>query len=118
MPSLPGPRGPIAFERDSLGYPSVRARDLHEGTFALGYLHANDRLVQITLSGLAARGELIAGGAIDGGNGGALLLFKGDSPAAAEAFAKEDPYVRHGVVTEWAVKQWTTVVGPIAEQPA
>ena len=66
----------------------------------------------------AARGELIAGGAIDGGNGGALLLFKGDSPAAAEAFAKEDPYVRHGVVTEWAVKQWTTVVGPIAEQPA
>lgn len=59
MPSLPGPRGPIAFERDSLGYPSVRARDLHEGTFALGYLHASDRLVQITLSGLAARGELM-----------------------------------------------------------
>jgi penicillin amidase len=59
MPSLPGPRGPIAFERDSLGYPSVRARDLLEGTFALGYLHASDRLVQITLSGLAARGELM-----------------------------------------------------------
>jgi penicillin G amidase len=59
MPSLPGPRGPIAYERDALGYPSVRARDIHEGTYALGYLHASDRLVQITLAGLASRGDLM-----------------------------------------------------------
>ncbi len=60
MATLPGPAGAIAFERDAWGYPSVRARDLAEGTFALGYLHARDRLVQITLTGLAARGELMS----------------------------------------------------------
>ncbi len=58
--TLLGPDGPIAFKRDAWGYPSVRARDLREGTFALGYLHARDRLVQITLTGLAARGELMS----------------------------------------------------------
>lgn len=66
----------------------------------------------------ADRGELVLGGAVDAGKGGALLLFKGDSPAAAEAFAREDPYVKHGVVSEWLVREWTTVVGPLAEQPA
>jgi penicillin amidase len=58
--TLPGPNGAVAFTRDAWGYPSVRARDLREGTFALGYLHARDRLVQITLTGLAARGELMS----------------------------------------------------------
>ena len=60
MQSLPGPERAIAFTRDAWGYPSVKARDLREGTFALGYLHARDRLVQITLTGLAARGELMS----------------------------------------------------------
>ena len=62
MPSstLPGPDRAIAFMRDAQGYPTVKARDLTEGTFALGYLHARDRLVQITLTGLAARGELMS----------------------------------------------------------
>jgi penicillin G amidase len=57
---LPGADRPIAFTRDAWGYPAVRARDLREGTYALGYLHARDRLVQITLTGLAARGELMS----------------------------------------------------------
>lgn len=60
MPTIPGPERAIEFTRDSWGYPSVEARDLREGTFALGYLHARDRLVQITLTGLAARGELMS----------------------------------------------------------
>ena len=25
---------------------------------------------------------------------------------AAEEFAKSDPFVRHGVVTEWSVREW------------
>ena len=49
MAELPGTDRPIAFTRDAWGYPAVRARDLREGTYALGYLHARDRLVQITL---------------------------------------------------------------------
>jgi penicillin amidase len=60
MSEIPGPHGPIPFTRDALGYPAVRARDIAEGTYALGYLHARDRLVQITLTGLAARGELMS----------------------------------------------------------
>jgi uncharacterized protein YciI len=44
-----------------------------------------------------------------------VLLFKGDSPAVAEEFARIDPYVTSGVVTSWRVREWTTVVGPLAE---
>jgi uncharacterized protein len=46
---------------------------------------------------------------------GSVLLFKGDSPTVAEAFAKSDPYVTNGLVTKWRVREWTTVVGPLAE---
>lgn len=58
-----------------------------------------------------ARGELVLGGALADPVDGAVLLFRGDSPAAAEAFAREDPYVRNGLVTAWRVREWTTVVG-------
>jgi uncharacterized protein YciI len=61
------------------------------------------------------RGELVLGGALANPVDGTVLLFKGDSPAAAEAFAVADPYVRAGLVTRWRVREWTTVVGPDAE---
>jgi len=48
---------------------------------------------------------------------GAILLFQGDSPAAAETFAKRDPYVRNGLVTRWRVRTWKTVVGNDAATP-
>lgn len=63
----------------------------------------------------AARGELVLGGAFANPADGALILFRGDSPAAAEQFAKDDPYVVNGVVTRWHVREWTTVVGAEAE---
>jgi uncharacterized protein YciI len=62
-----------------------------------------------------ARGELVLGGALANPVDGTVLLFKGDSPAAAEAFAKADPYVINGLITKWRVREWTTVVGPTAE---
>jgi uncharacterized protein YciI len=58
-----------------------------------------------------ARGDLVLGGALADPVDGAVLLFRGDSPAAAEQFAREDPYVLHGLVTAWRVREWTTVVG-------
>jgi uncharacterized protein YciI len=64
-----------------------------------------------------ARGELVLGGALADPPDGAVLLFKGDSPAAAEAFAKADPYVLNGLVTRWRVRTWTTVVGDDAATP-
>ena len=63
------------------------------------------------------RGELILGGALADPIDGAVLLFEGDSPAAAEAFAAADPYVRNGLVTRWRVRKWTTVVGERAAVP-
>lgn len=64
-----------------------------------------------------ARGELLLAGALDNPADGAVLLFKGDSPAAAETFAATDPYVRNGLVTRWQVRPWTTVVGTDASTP-
>jgi uncharacterized protein YciI len=58
-----------------------------------------------------ARGELVLGGALADPVDAAVLLFEGDSPAAAEAFAAADPYVLNGLVTRWRVRAWTTVVG-------
>ena len=62
----------------------------------------------------AARGELALGGALNPPDG-VVLLFRGDSPAAAEAFAQADPYVLNGLVKSWKVREWTTVVGPDAQ---
>jgi uncharacterized protein YciI len=63
------------------------------------------------------RGELVLGGALAEPADASVLLFKADSPAAAEAFARADPYVTAGVVKTWRVRPWTTVVGTLAEQP-
>jgi uncharacterized protein YciI len=73
------------------------------------------RAAHITLARDAvARGELVLGGAFNPPDG-VMLLFRGDSPAVAEAFAKADPYVQNGLVTGWRVREWTTVVGPDAQ---
>ena len=64
-----------------------------------------------------ARGELVLAGALVDPADGAVLLFLGDSPAAAEAFAAADPYVRNGLVTRWRVRAWRTVVGDGAADP-
>jgi uncharacterized protein YciI len=57
------------------------------------------------------RGELVMAGALDEPADGAVLVFKGDGPGAAEAFARSDPYVRNGLVTNWRVRPWNVVVG-------
>jgi uncharacterized protein YciI len=76
---------------------------------------APHRAAHIALARQAVeRGELVLGGALNPPEG-VMLLFRGDSPAAAEAFAKADPYVRAGIVTGWKVREWTTVVGRDAE---
>ena len=64
-----------------------------------------------------ARGELVLGGALANPPDRAILLFKGDSAKAAEAFAAVDPYVVNGLVKKWVVREWTTVLGRAAEAP-
>jgi uncharacterized protein YciI len=58
-----------------------------------------------------ARGELVLAGALADPANGALLIFQGESPAVAEAFARHDPYVKNGLITGWKVRPWTVVVG-------
>jgi hypothetical protein len=58
-----------------------------------------------------ARGELVLAGALADPVNGALLVFQGESAAAAEAFARQDPYVKNGLITNWKVRPWTVVVG-------
>jgi uncharacterized protein YciI len=64
------------------------------------------------------RGELVLGGAFANPIDGAVLLFAGQSAAAAEQFAQNDPYVINGLVRRWWVREWTTVVGANAAAPA
>jgi hypothetical protein len=63
------------------------------------------------------RGQLLLGGALADPVDGAVLLFTGSGPEAAEKFAREDPYVTNGLVARWRVRPWTTVVGAQAASP-
>jgi uncharacterized protein len=66
----------------------------------------------LTLAGAAVKeGELLLGGALADPADGAVLLFR--SQAAAEAFAKADPYVHNGLITKWTVRKWNTVAGSL-----
>ena len=58
-----------------------------------------------------ARGELVLAGALGDPPDGALLVFRADNPDTAERFARADPYVMQGLVTEWRVRPWNVVVG-------
>jgi uncharacterized protein YciI len=63
------------------------------------------------------RGEIVIAGALADPADQAILLFSGDSPDAAERFARADPYVAQGLVTSWRVRQWNTVIGTDAANP-
>lgn len=57
-------------------------------------------------AGLDAGRILLAGPLGDPPHGAAIVFA---DPAAAEAFAKGDPYVTNGLVTSWRVEPWTLV---------
>lgn len=63
------------------------------------------------------RDEFFLGGAFADPADGAAIVFKGNSPEVAESFAQADPYVIHGLVTSWQVREWTTVAGKDAINP-
>src|SRR6266849_665444 len=56
------------------------------------------------------RGELLLAGAL-GDPAGALLVFSSSDVTAAESFARNDPYVKNGLVIRWKVRPWAVVVG-------
>lgn len=64
-----------------------------------------------------ARGEFKLGGAFADPVDGAVLFFEAASKTVVEQFAKDDPYVTGGLVTQWIVRAWTTVLGDNAAHP-
>ena len=66
----------------------------------------------------AERGELVIAGALADPPDGAVLMFTGEDASAAEDFARNDPYVKNGLIARWHVREWTTVVGELAANPA
>jgi uncharacterized protein len=94
------------------------------GYYALFY-HVVDNFVErrapfrelhLSLAQRAAEecGLVLAGALADPADT-ALLVFRGDSPDAAKAFAENDPYVRNGLVRQWEVRPWNVVVGEYVE---
>ena len=63
------------------------------------------------------RGELVLAGALADPADQAVLFFQGDAPEVAERFARDDPYVKNGLVASWRVRAWTTVVGDDVATP-
>ncbi len=61
------------------------------------------------------RGELVFAGALQEPVDQAVFVFT--SQEAAEAYAKGDPYVAAGIVQQWRVRKWFTVVGPGTTAP-
>ena len=59
------------------------------------------------------KGNLIMGGALTDPTDSALLLFRSDGPEVVEEFAKNDPYVKNELITEWHVRPWNVVIGKI-----
>src|SRR5262245_46441665 len=45
--SVPGLQQPVRIERDPHGIPTLKAQNLHDLLFALGFVHAQDRLWQL-----------------------------------------------------------------------
>ncbi len=57
------------------------------------------------------RGDLVMAGAYSEAPAGAVLLFRGEDPAVAEAFVAADPYARNGLVVRWEVRPLQVVFG-------
>ena len=61
------------------------------------------------VSGFRESGQLVLAGAYEDIRDGALLIFDAPNEETVAAFAKTDPYVEAGLVTEWVVRRWMVV---------
>ncbi|MBX3009321.1 MAG: hypothetical protein KF816_14970 [Melioribacteraceae bacterium] len=56
------------------------------------------------------RGELIMAGAFDNPVDGAALVFNCETETIPQEFAKNDPYVINGLISEWYIRAWNVVL--------
>ena len=62
------------------------------------------------LDQFVARGEVVGVGPFTDPAGGNMALFR--TRAAAEAFAKDDPFLLEGLVKEYQIKDWADQMLP------
>jgi uncharacterized protein len=56
------------------------------------------------------RGELVLAGALPDPYDRALLIWNAPHETV-ERFVQQDPYVVHGLVTGWTIRDWNVVIG-------
>lgn len=59
---------------------------------------------------LHGEGRIVLAGAFQPVDG-ALLVFQAGAPSDVEAFVNADPYVQHGLVARWRIREWAVAVG-------
>ena len=59
----------------------------------------------------ADRGEIVLAGALADPVDGAIIVFRGESPAIVESFVARDPYILNGLVPRHSIRPWTIVSG-------
>ena len=60
------------------------------------------------LTSLLEKGQLFASGPYADGSG-ALIIYEADSPEAADALLKADPFHAAGVFLRWQVRPWKVI---------
>ena len=86
---------------------------LLEYTLADDYLERRGALREEHLAlarAASERGELLLAGALPDPYDRALLVWTAPREVV-ERFVAADPYVRHGLVTGWTIRDWNVVVG-------
>jgi len=63
----------------------------------------------------ADRRLLMVGPFTDEPAGGAMGVFS--SRSAAEEFVRADPFVTHGIVARWTIREWNEVLAPSKTSP-
>ncbi|MFD6097048.1 YciI family protein [Nocardiopsis flavescens] len=68
------------------------------------------------LGGLSEQGANLVSGPFGPQDApGALLLFRGGSAGEVRALLEKDPFVLEGLVADVQVREWSAVLGPLAE---
>lgn len=55
------------------------------------------------------RGHVVLAGALGDPPHGAAIVFQDAERDVIESFARQDPYVRHGLVSDWRIEPWKLV---------
>jgi uncharacterized protein YciI len=69
--------------------------------------HREGHLDQIEAA--RGRGELVLAGALGDPPHGGALVFRGVGVERIEAYVREDPYVKGGLVRNWRIERWNLV---------